>query len=1169
MQFGLGQIVDLAASKSKRRFHLLMTEDREYYFQDYGGYMHVADSDAAHSSASTATPFGAREKLKGRLHVCSKSIVFDPDDSDIPITRLPFRDIASIKPRTANVNGAEIQYFLVHTRQSVEIPSHSGAYVFRKFNLAQSESEYCMSLSYVDTQTVLAFINQLHGLYRLSGSAKALALQELIRAREEAIPFESSAITDIRERVLLPGGRAVLAQQVQPLLLNPGRLQLTDMRLYFQNFNPVSSEVTSKVDVTEMKRMYKRRYIMRDTALEIFIPLKQSGYGSSSSSTSNASSTLSQTSVYFNFATKALRDTVYELIASCDRYSPLATQTLTSMTSAWLSKTISTFEYLLFVNQQAGRSWMDLTQCERNRQVVLCAIPRMIWLLSATVCCFPPSTDPVMPWVLTDFESETLDLNNPEVYRDLSKPIGALNPERLEMLKRRMQDMPVEISHGHPFLYGTHYSSPGYVLYYLARKAPQYMLRLQAGKFDQPDRLFFSIASTWHSVLHAPTDVKELIPEFYADPSSSSSSSASTGPASFLLNTQSLDFGLRQNGQAVDDVALPKWATSANDFLKKMRAALESQYVSDHLHLWIDLIFGCKQRGDEAMKADNTFFYLTYEGAVDLDSISDPLQKRSLSLQIQEYGQTPRQIFFRPHPKRGEEWTREMEEQMKREEQQGGTAGEEENKQQESASAASPDYSIPSMVAQPDFLRLHSSEAGLPVSPSSAGTGSQNQLLGGRAASSSASAGSSHATQSLAFPSMTLDLTSPNNSNSLLPLNQSLSTLAPTPMSPNAGAAAGDLALLSQSAHALSLAAEVSEIQTKQLSFDEAELIRRRGDSLTALPSASVLNGGSTASSSTPAARKSSITSSKPAWSLLSSSGWSKTETLSLHRENITSIAFANTGVERSVVSVSADGHIKLYSLTHSKLIRSAKVSDMTLSSCSVSADGQLVYISSWDNHVYLYNQSFGRIVTSVQAHDDAVACMAVRGDKMATGSWDTTVKIFNITESSISSRPLLELADHEASITSVALDHRTQGNIAVSGSEDGGMILWDLRARDGSGRQLEGFDAAIKCVEFSPVSADFLVTSEDGILRHVDAGTGKTLFQVSTNETLQSVRTDGYSALAVGESGVVRGWNLRGAEEIYRIETGCGPAVAMAVNEDGTMLATANTKTNVFQLKK
>lgn len=90
-----------------------------------------------------------------------------------------------------------------------------------------------------------------------------------------------------------------------------------------------------------------------------------------------------------------------------------------------------------------------------------------------------------------------------------------------------------------------------------------------------------------------PADVKELIPEFYqSDPS-------------FLCNDLKLKLGTRQSGRKVWDVGLPSWARSASDFLEKMRAALESEYVSENLNHWIDLIFGYKQRGEHAVQADN------------------------------------------------------------------------------------------------------------------------------------------------------------------------------------------------------------------------------------------------------------------------------------------------------------------------------------------------------------------------------------------------------------------------------------------------------------------------------------------------------------------------------------------------------------------------------------
>ena len=48
---------------------------------------------------------------------------------------------------------------------------------------------------------------------------------------------------------------------------------------------------------------------------------------------------------------------------------------------------------------------------------------------------------------------------------------------------------------------------------------------------------------------------------------------------------------------------------SPERFVSLLREALEPAHVSDNLHHWIDLIFGYKQRGDEAVKANNVFFY--------------------------------------------------------------------------------------------------------------------------------------------------------------------------------------------------------------------------------------------------------------------------------------------------------------------------------------------------------------------------------------------------------------------------------------------------------------------------------------------------------------------------------------------------------------------------------
>lgn len=77
------------------------------------------------------------------------------------------------------------------------------------------------------------------------------------------------------------------------------------------------------------------------------------------------------------------------------------------------------------------------------------------------------------------------------------------------------------------------------------------------------------------------TQFVELIPEFY-----------SPSKSQILLNKHKLDFGIGPGGENIKDVDIPRWAQSTDDFMFKMKTALESEHSSLNLHHWIDLIFG-------------------------------------------------------------------------------------------------------------------------------------------------------------------------------------------------------------------------------------------------------------------------------------------------------------------------------------------------------------------------------------------------------------------------------------------------------------------------------------------------------------------------------------------------------------------------------------------------
>ncbi|TMS39097.1 hypothetical protein L596_005674 [Steinernema carpocapsae] len=66
----------------------------------------------------------------------------------------------------------------------------------------------------------------------------------------------------------------------------------------------------------------------------------------------------------------------------------------------------------------------------------------------------------VLPWVLRDYDSEYLDLTIPSTFRDLSKPMGAQTPERLEQFLKRYREWDDPTGETPPYMYGTHYSTP-------------------------------------------------------------------------------------------------------------------------------------------------------------------------------------------------------------------------------------------------------------------------------------------------------------------------------------------------------------------------------------------------------------------------------------------------------------------------------------------------------------------------------------------------------------------------------------------------------------------------------------------------------------------------------------------------------------------------------------
>lgn len=157
-------------------------------------------------------------------------------------------------------------------------------------------------------------------------------------------------------------------------------------------------------------------------------------------------------------------------------------------TQKWVNREISNFEYLMQVSLLLYL--LRIASVGLSFIIIKCMI-QLIIILYAQLNTIAGRTYndlsqyPVFPWVLADYKSEELDLNDPKTFRDLSRPVGVVNPTNeadVQAKYRNFEDPNGVIGKFH---YGTHYSNSAGVLHYLVRVEPftSLHIELQSGRF--------------------------------------------------------------------------------------------------------------------------------------------------------------------------------------------------------------------------------------------------------------------------------------------------------------------------------------------------------------------------------------------------------------------------------------------------------------------------------------------------------------------------------------------------------------------------------------------------------------------------------------------------------------------------------------------------------------
>ena len=422
-------------------------------------------------------------------------------------------------------------------------------------------------------------------------------------------------------------------------------------KMYYKDKDKFGLEIKYK----SIEYMFKKNYFYQETGLEILTYEKKS-YFINFKSNQELLKFINDIIQHEKFrAIKCYGHKGKKLIGYCklfNVYTKKSSYYINNKIEEWQNNTISTFEYLMWLNIFAGRSFNDLTQY------------------------------PIFPWIITNYQSEVL--NEKEDFRNLSIPVGMFDfNEKAEMrketfiefyntlkneLKESKPDFDYEeflekndayIEHYNnkkvknsennesnseqfqinqlPYFYGSHYSNPTYVSHYLTRLFPHASISIEihGDKFDDPNRLFFSMNRTFETASTLKDDIRELIPEFYILPEIFLNNN------NFNLSQNKLDS--EGNQIVINEVELPPWSNyRCTNFIIEMRKNLEKNSLK--INKWIDLIFGYLQKGKKAEENNNIFMSNTYENMVKLENIKDDDEKNAL-MRLFEVGVTPIQLL--------------------------------------------------------------------------------------------------------------------------------------------------------------------------------------------------------------------------------------------------------------------------------------------------------------------------------------------------------------------------------------------------------------------------------------------------------------------------------------------------------------------------------------------
>ncbi|KAJ4478358.1 WD40 repeat-like protein [Lentinula aciculospora] len=224
------------------------------------------------------------------------------------------------------------------------------------------------------------------------------------------------------------------------------------------------------------------------------------------------------------------------------------------------------------------------------------------------------------------------------------------------------------------------------------------------------------------------------------------------------------------------------------------------------------------------------------------------------------------------------------------------------------------------------------------------------------------------------------------------------------------------------------------------------------------------------------------------------------------------------------------------------------------------------------------YTEKFGKLVTfckghqstwpyeqaTLQGHTSQVVSVAFspNGQRLVSGSWDGSVRIWNAESGEPIGSPLLGIKG----VNSVAFS--PDGKKVASGSADNSVIIWDAETGEAVGQPLQGHTHQVSSIAFSPDGQKIVSGSWDKSLRVWNTETQAAVSMLQGHaKGIKAVAfsPDGDKIVSGSDDCSLRTWNTATGEVVNEFQGHRNQVTSVAFSPDGNMIASGSADNSVI----